>query len=130
MLEAIVKDIRLALFLLASLVPYPHPAAFDAHQRKVEPELLICGSVVRSDVGLGNECTEEGVVVKVWDMFLYKGHCDWHFFAVIVELHIVQLQVENIPLSAIDRFIPHAVLRLAVRNPRWPPIWLESFLVS
>ena len=69
-------------------------------------------------------------MIVVGDVLINELHGDWHFLAVFVKFHVVQLQIEDVPLPAIDRLVSDSVFGFPVRYPRRSSVWLESLLVA
>ena len=130
MLKTIIKHIGLSFLLHSRLIAHSHPAATDSGQRQMEPQLLIGGPVVLHDVRILGECADEAMMVIVGDVFFYHLHNEWYLLTVVIELHVVQLKVEDVPLPAVDGFVADAVLGLAFGDPRRPSVRLEAFLRS
>ena len=67
-------------------------------------------------------------MVVVGDVFVDKLHGLGHFFAIGIEFHVVEFEVEDIPGSRVDRFIANSIFGFDFRNPRGASVGLEPFL--
>lgn len=88
-LKTVVEDVGFSLLLKSGLFSDPHATPAHANEREVEPELFVCGSIVRGNVGAGGERADERMMVEIGDVLLEKGHSQWYFLAVVVKFHIV-----------------------------------------
>ena len=101
-LETIIEHISFAFLLLSGLVTNSHATALNPNERQMEPEFLVGGSIVSHNVRFCGQGTKEGMVVGVWDEFIDELHGSWDFLAVFVEFHVVELKVEDVPLTTIN----------------------------
>lgn len=129
-LETIIKNIRLSLLLHPSLISNPHAAILDSSKGQMEPQFFIGGSVVFHDMRIGGECADESVVVVIGDVLIDHLHYEGYLLAVVVEFHVVQLEVEDVPRAAVDRLVSYPVFCLSLGNPGRAAIGLKSLLVS
>mmetsp|Transcript_13880 Transcript_13880/g.35988 ORF Transcript_13880/g.35988 Transcript_13880/m.35988 type:complete len:277 (-) Transcript_13880:312-1142(-) len=128
-LEGVVENERTARFRLVHVVGHAHARARHAHQRQVDPQLLVRRAVVLDDVCAWCEGREEGVLVGT-------GHGGEQLArpgtqrAVALEGHLMEREVEHIPIACVVAQLPmpvrrvHRVLRCPCRNAEW----LESLL--
>lgn len=70
------------------------------------------------------------MVVIVWNVFIDHLHHKRHFFAIIIEFHVVKFQIKHIPHSWIYRFISYSIFGFFLTDPRRPSVWLETGLAS
>lgn len=89
-LKTVIKHIGLSLLLHPCLIPYSHPTATDAGQRQVKPQFFISGSIVLHDMRILGECTDEGMMVIVRNVFFYHLHDEWYLLTVVIEFHVMQ----------------------------------------
>ena len=82
------------------------------------------------DVGIGGECADESVVVVIGDIFIDHLHDEWHFLAIVVEFHVVEFEVEDVPHAAVDRLVSDPIFCFPLGDPGRTAIGLESLLVS
>ncbi len=54
------------------------------------------------DVGVGGKGADEGVVVIVGNVGVDHLHDEGYLLTVVVELHVVQFEVEDVPHAAVD----------------------------
>ena len=85
---------------------------------------------MRHDVRICCKCTEESMMVRIWNMFVYQIHSKRNFFTIFIEFHVVKFKIEDIPCSTIHWLMTNSVFCLSIRYPRWPSIGLKSFLTS
>ena len=129
-LKRIIKNIGLSLNLLPGFICHAKPAPRNPHQRKMEPQFLICWPIVFHDMWFSCESTEESMMIFVRNVLVDKLHRFGNLFAVGIEFHIVEFQIKNIPSSRIYRLAPNSIFWLDLWNPWWSPVWLESLLGS
>jgi hypothetical protein len=127
-LEAIVKHIGFSFLLDSCLIANPHATVTNSRERQMKPQFLISGSIVLHDMRVGGDGTDEGVMVVVGDVLIDHLHDERHLRTVVVELHVVQLQVEDVPHPAVNRLVSNTVLRLTLGNPGRTAVRLESLL--
>lgn len=82
------------------------------------------------DVRIGRQGADESMMVIIWYVLIDHLHDEGHFLAIIIEFHVVQLQVEDVPHATVDRFITHSIIGLSLGNPRGTTIGLETFLIT
>jgi hypothetical protein len=70
------------------------------------------------------------MMIVVGKVFLDDGHGKWKFLTVVVELHIMKLKVEYIPLPTVNRFVTYTIFGFSLRYPGRPSVGLETFLIA
>lgn len=128
--ERVVEDYALVLLQVLDLVTDSHPGAFCADQGQVDSEFFVCGPVVSVNVRAGRESTEETVEVVSRDDLLKHFDRVWHPLQIFRERYIVQVEVVDVPVTAVVAHTANLVWRQILGlGVRWAAIWLEAFLV-
>ena len=98
-IERIIKDDALVLFQVLGLISYPHSCSFSTYQRQMNPQFLTSWSIVRSDMSPWSYGAKESMKVIPWNNFLEDFNSFRDFGAVLLELYIMKVQVEDVPVS-------------------------------
>lgn len=130
MLERIIKNISLPFFLLPNLIPNTHTTILDSGKGQVKPQFLISGSIMFHNMGIGGQCTNEGMMVIIGNVRIDHLHDERHFLTIVVEFHVMELEIEDIPHATVYRFVTHPILCLTLGNPRGTTIRLETLLIT
>ena len=62
-IEGVIEDDAFVLRKLLRFVSDAHPCTFGAHKWQVDPQLLPCGAIMRSNVGAWGEGGEKGMEI-------------------------------------------------------------------
>jgi len=127
-LKTVIKYISLAFLLFFSLISHSQPTSTHTHKRQMKPQFFISRAMVFHDMRLWGECAEKSMMVVVWNVLFDQWHCEGYFFTVVVEFHVVELQIKDVPLTAIDRFVADSVFCFSLTYPGRSTIGLETFL--
>ena len=55
----------------------------------MEPQFFIGGAIMLHDMRILGECTDEGMMVIVRNVFFYHLHNEWYLLTVVIKLHVV-----------------------------------------
>ena len=51
---------------------------------------------------ISRQCTKEGMMVWIWNMFVDHFHSKRYILAIFIKFHVMKFKVEDIPLTTID----------------------------
>lgn len=129
MLEGVIENVSLAEHLFFSFIGYPQSTSFDSHQGHMKSKFLICWAVVLDNMSFLCNCAKKTVMVVSWQVFFDQLDGFRDFFAVDVKLHVVEHQIENVPVAGIVGLRADSILGFVFCHPAGATVRLETFLV-
>ena len=129
-IEWIIKDDALVLFQVLGLISYPHSCSLSTYQRQMNPQFFTSWSIMRGNMSSWSYGAKESMEIIPGNNFLEDFNSFRDFGTVLLELYVMKVQIEDIPVPRVVSQGSNLILRNVFVCICWTTIWLEAILIS